>query len=518
MQRKEMLDQLNDTSRIWDMIIVGGGATGLGAAVEAISRGFSTLLLEQADFAQGTSSRSTKLIHGGVRYLHQGNISLVLEALRERGLLFHNAPHMVRHQAFIVPNYGWWEGPFYGIGMKLYDVLAGKMGLEASKRLSREDTLKKIPTVEPDGLRGGIIYYDGQFDDARLAITLAKTADNLGACILNYTKVSSILKKGDLVCGVVAREQETGQEYEIKGKTVINATGIFVDSIRKMDIPESEDLISPSQGVHIVIDKSFLPSDSAIMVPHTDDGRVLFAVPWHDRVIIGTTDTEIFESFLEPKPFSHEVEFLLSHAAKYLSKNPIKDDILSVFAGIRPLIRSDTSHETSSLSRDHHITISASGLVTIAGGKWTTYRKMGEDVVGKAIAVAGLDERPSRTEHLNLFGWSADSRGNEPFSVFGSEARDIKQMIKNDPELDQMIHSNLPYRRIEILWAVRHEMARTVEDVLARRTRALILDAKASMEVAPKVATIMAKELSKDKTWEKEQVKNYLTLAQNYLP
>ncbi|RLC00723.1 MAG: FAD-dependent oxidoreductase, partial [Deltaproteobacteria bacterium] len=400
----------------------------------------------------------------------------------------------------------------------LYDVLAGKLGIEASKLLSREDTLNKIPTLEPEGLRGGIIYYDGQFDDARLAITLAKTAANLGACILNYTKISSILKEGDLVCGVIARDQETGQEYEIKGKTVINATGIFVDSIRKMDIPDSEDLISPSQGVHIVIDKSFLPGDSAIMVPHTDDGRVLFAVPWHGRVIIGTTDTELDESCLEPKPFSHEVEFLLSHAAKYLAKNPTKNDILSVFAGIRPLIRSDRSHETSSLSRDHHITISASGLITIAGGKWTTYRKMGEDVVDQAVAVAGLDERPSRTKHLNLFGWSADSRGNEPFSVYGSKARDIKQMIKRYPELDQKIHSDLPYRHIEILWAVRHEMALTVEDVLARRTRALILDAKASMEIAPKVAIMMAEELSKDKTWEKEQIINYLTLAQNYLP
>ena len=518
MQRNEMLDQLNDPSRIWDMIIVGGGATGLGTAVEAISRGYSTLLLEQADFAQGTSSRSTKLIHGGVRYLKQGNVSLVLEALRERGLLFHNAPHLVTHQAFIVPNYGWWEGPFYGIGMKLYDVLAGKLGLEESKLLSREDTLRKIPTLEPEGLRGGVIYYDGQFDDARLAIALANTAANLGACVLNYAKVSSILKEGDLVCGVIAKDQETGREYEIKGKAVINATGIFVDSIRKMDSPESENLISPSQGVHIVVDKSFLPGDSAIMVPHTDDGRVLFAVPWHDRVIIGTTDTELDESCLEPKPFSHEVEFLLSHAAKYLTKNPTKTDILSVFAGIRPLIRSDTSHETSSLSRDHHITISGSGLVTIAGGKWTTYRKMGEDVVEKAVVVAGLDNRPSRTEHLNLFGWSADSKGNEPFSVYGSKAKDMKQMTKSQPELDQMIHSNLPYRHIEIVWAVRHEMARTLEDVLARRTRALILDAEVSMEIAPKVATIMAKELKKDKAWEKEQVLNYSTLAQNYLP
>ncbi len=518
MKTQEMRDQINDTSRNWDIIIIGGGATGLGAAVEAVSRGFSTLLLEQADFAQGTSSRSTKLIHGGVRYLQQGNISLVLEALRERGLLLHNAPHLVTHQAFIVPNYGWWEGPFYGIGMKLYDVLAGKLGLEPSKRLSRDETLKKIPTLEPDGLRGGVIYYDGQFDDARLAVTLAKTADNLGACILNYVKVVSLIKSNGLISGVVAHDQETGQEYTIKGKAVINATGIFVDSVRKMDIPKSENLISPSQGVHIVIDKSFLPGDSAIMVPHTEDGRVLFAVPWHDRVIVGTTDTEIEKSVLEPVPLSHEIDFLLSHAAKYLSKDPVKEDILSMFAGIRPLIRSDTTHETSSLSRDHHITISASGLVTIAGGKWTTYRKMGEDVVDKAIAVAGLDPRPSRTEHLNLFGWSADTRGNEPFSVFGSKARDIKLMIKSDPSLDRMIHPNLPYRLIAILWAVRHEMARTVEDVLARRTRALILDARASMDIAPEVAAIMAPELSKDKTWENEQVKKYIDLARKYLP
>jgi glycerol-3-phosphate dehydrogenase len=513
-----MIEKLEETSAVWDIIIIGGGATGLGAALESVSRGYRTLLLEQADFSQGTSSRSTKLIHGGVRYLQQGNISLVLEALRERGLLFHNAPHLVQHQSFIVPNYGWWEGPFYGIGLKLYDVLAGKLGLEPSRILSREETLKKIPTVEPKGLRGGVIYFDGQFDDARLAVTLAKTAETLGGCIINYVKVVSLIKENSMVSGVRARDLETGREYEIRGRAVINATGIFIDSIRKMDIPDCEKIIAPSQGVHIVLDKSFLPGESAIMVPHTEDGRVLFAVPWHNRVIIGTTDTPVDNPVLEPKPLPDEIDFLLSHAARYLTKDPESKDILSVFAGIRPLIRSDTSHETSSLSRDHHITISSSGLLTIAGGKWTTYRKMGQDVVDKAITMAGLDDRPSRTEHLNLFGWSADSEGNEPFSAYGSSARDIKQMIKMDPELDRFIHPDLPYRFVEVIWSIRHEMARTLEDVMARRTRALILDARASMAIAPRIAALMGDELGRDEKWQKKQIDDFLTLAESYLP
>ncbi len=518
MHRSKMIEKLDETSEVWDIIVIGGGATGLGAALESVSRGYRTLLLEQADFSQGTSSRSTKLIHGGVRYLQQGNISLVLEALRERGLLLHNAPHLVHHQSFIVPNYGWWEGPFYGIGLKLYDVLAGKLGLAPSRILSREETLKRIPTVEPEGLRGGVIYFDGQFDDARLAVTLAKTAETLGGCIINYAKVVSLIKEDEMICGVKAKDLETGREYEIKGRAIINATGIFIDSIRKMDIPDCEKIIAPSQGVHIVLDKSFLPGKSAIMVPQTEDGRVLFAVPWHDRVIIGTTDTPVEKPLLEPKPLPNEIDFLLSHAARYLTKDPKPEDILSVFAGIRPLIRSDTSHETSSLSRDHHITISASGLLTIAGGKWTTYRKMGQDIVDKAITMAGLDDRPSRTEHLNLFGWSADAEGNEPFSAYGSSAKDIKQMIKMDPELDRFIHPDLPYRLVEVIWSIRHEMARTLEDVMARRTRALILNTRASMEVAPQIAAVMADELGRDEKWRKEQVDAFIALAESYLP
>lgn len=516
MNRDDLVRELQGTTT-WDMIIIGGGATGLGAGVEAASRGYRTLLLEQKDFAQGTSSRSTKLIHGGVRYLQQGNISLVLEALHERGLLIRNAPHLVQHQSFIVPNYGWWEGPFYGIGLKLYDMLAGKLGLKPSKALSRQKVLERIPTLEPEKLRGGIMYYDGQFDDARLAATLACTMENLGGCPLNYMKVTGLIKEDGVIKGVRATDEETGREYEIYGRVVINATGIFVDDVLKMDDPEKENLISPSQGIHIVLDKSFLPGDAAIMVPHTDDGRVLFAVPWHDRVIVGTTDTEIETCGLEPRPLAEEIEFLLSHAARYLTKDPAAEDILSVFAGIRPLISSKGAGSTASLSRDHHLEISMSGLVTIAGGKWTTYRKMGEDTIDQAYLIAGLEHRESKTKHLNLYGWSADSEGNRPFEMYGINARRIKALISENPELDKLFHPDLPYRMAEVVWAARNEMARTVEDILARRTRALILNARASMEAAPEVAALLAEELGKDQDWASRQVESYLKLAGNYL-
>jgi len=517
MVRDEMISRIKEMSFVWDIIIIGGGATGLGTAVEAASSGFSTLLLEQHDFAQGTSSRSTKLIHGGIRYLQQGNISLVLEALYERGILLLNAPHLVHHQSLVVPNYEWWEGPFYGIGLKIYDVLAGKLGLNPSKWLSLEETLARIPTIEPKGLRGGIMYYDGQFDDARLAITLARTAVELGGCVVNYAKVVSLLKDNRIISGVIARDEETSQEYEIKGKVVINAAGIFVDSIRQMDTPGYDPVILPSQGVHLVLDKTFLPGKSAIMVPHTDDGRVLFAVPWNERVIIGTTDTPIKKPTIDPRPFPDEIEFLLSHAAKYLTKDPAPSDVLSVFAGIRPLVNTSSDQTTASLSRDHHVLVSHSGLVTIAGGKWTTYRKMGEDTIDTAISVADLDKRISRTEKLHLYGWSVDSEKNRPFSVYGEEAGKLKTLMQTGSDLDKLIHPALPYRYVEVIWALRYEMARTLTDILARRTRALILDARASMEIAPKIAAVMAVELGKDKSWEEQQVKSFLELAKNYI-
>jgi glycerol-3-phosphate dehydrogenase len=517
MIRSEMLSRLDRESKIWDVAIIGGGATGLGVAVESASRGYSTLLLEQGDFSQGTSSRSTKLIHGGIRYLQQGNISLVLEALHERGLLLQNAPHLVHHQSFMVPNYSWWEGPFYGVGLKVYDALAGKLGLEKSTVLSREMVLEKMPTIEPLDLKGGVIYYDGQFDDARLAVTLAQTVEDLGGCVLNYAQVNALIKSNGLVGGVVAIDKLTGREYTVKSRTVVNATGIFVDSILKMDVTHHEPIIAPSQGVHIVLDKSFLPGDIAVLVPHTEDGRVLFAVPWHDRVIVGTTDTPIDKPTLEPVPLKEEVFFLLNHAAKYLTKDPVASDVLSAFAGIRPLINTGNNKNTAALARDHHLSVSRSGLITIAGGKWTTYRKMGEDTIDAAIPIGALYPRKSRTRNLSLNGWSMDDTGNAPYALYGNSARYIKRLVDHNPLLGQPIHERLPYRFAEVVWAVRNEMACFLDDVLSRRTRALILDARASMEAAPEVARVMAEELGKDATWQQDQVKRYLKLAGSYL-
>ncbi|MDX9785734.1 MAG: glycerol-3-phosphate dehydrogenase/oxidase [Desulfobacterales bacterium] len=517
MNRDAMMLQISDSSILWDVAVIGGGATGLGVAVEAAARGYRTVLLEQGDFAQGTSSRSTKLIHGGVRYLQQGNISLVLEALHERGLLLRNAPHLVRHQAFIVPNYEWWEGPFYGIGLKFYDMLAGKLGLGPSRHLTREETLERIPTLEPKGLRGGIIYYDGQFDDARLAIMLARTLVDLGGCGANYVRVTGLLKKEGMVRGVTAVDGETGATYDISARVVVNATGIFVDDIRKMDLPDTGLLVSPSQGIHIVLDRYFLPGDSAIMVPHTDDGRVLFAVPWQDVVIVGTTDTAISKPTLSPRAFPEEIDFLLSHAARYLSKDPAAEDVRSVFAGIRPLIENTGREKTAVISREHQVLVSRTGLVTIAGGKWTTYRKMGQDAVDMAATIGRLEQRPSRTETLRLHGWTDTPGKNSPYVSYGTDAVALMTLSRSLPELEEGIHPNLPYRYIEVLWAIRYEMARTLADVLSRRLRALILDARAAMAAAPKVAAFMARELGWDKEFEAEQVTSFCELAAVYL-
>src|SRR5262245_42400233 len=375
MDRKNSCQQLLTRREPWDMAVIGGGATGVGIAVDAASRGYSVCVVEQSDFGKGTSSRSTKLVHGGVRYLQQGNISLVMEALKERGILRDNAPHLVHDLRFIVPNYDWWEGPFYGIGLRIYDRLAGKYGFGRSRRLSKELTLKAIPTLNTDGLRGGVQYYDGQFDDARLLINLVQTASQQGAALLNYVGVTGFLKDAEgYVTGVTARDSESGSDLKIGGKCVINATGPFVDRLRQLDDPAAARLISPSQGIHLVFDKSFLPGDTAIMVPRTNDGRVMFAIPWHGHVMVGTTDTPITDISLDPKPRSEEIEFILSTAGQYLAKPPTRSDVLSMFAGIRPLVGGGNYASTASLSRDHTIHIARSGLLTITGGKWTTYR------------------------------------------------------------------------------------------------------------------------------------------------
>ena len=517
MNRDHMRTRIKDSSQVWDCIIIGGGATGLGCAIDAASRGYQTLLVEQKDFAQGTSSRSTKLIHGGVRYLQQGNISLVLEALKERGLLLKNAPHLVSNLSFIVPAYGWWEGPFYGIGLKLYDALAGKYGFGPSKMVSRRDTLRRIPTVETKGLWGGVIYHDGQFDDTRLAINMAETAAEQGAAILNYMKVKSLIKDRDHTRGVIAQDEETGNEYELRAKVVINATGVFADAIRKMDDPRSRAMIRPSQGSHIVLDKSFLPGDCAIMVPRTADKRVLFAIPWHNRVVVGTTDMSVDHTVLEPIPLPQEIEFLLAHAARYLTKDPTPDDVLSTFAGLRPLVSSGGEEKTAAISREHSLQVSPSGLVTITGGKWTTYRKMAEDTIDRAASVAQLEEKPSLTKELHIHGFHNNPEEFGMFAIYGSDAPALQDLIRENKTYGKQLHPAMTTVAGEVIWAVRHEMARTIEDFLSRRTRALVLDARASLEMAPKVAELMAGEMGRDKTWKDNQVSAYKKLAKGYL-
>ncbi|HYD47565.1 MAG TPA: glycerol-3-phosphate dehydrogenase/oxidase, partial [Terriglobales bacterium] len=405
MNRQDMIGRVRARREPWDMVVIGGGATGVGIGVDAASRGYSTLVLEQSDFGKGTSSRSTKLIHGGVRYLQQGNISLVMEALKERGILRQNAPHLVRDLRFIVPNYDWWEGPFYGIGLKIYDMLAFRYGFGRSRRLSRQLTLQMIPTLNTEGLRGGVQYYDGQFDDARLLINLVQTAAQQGAALLNYMPVTGLIKDNDqLISGVTARDLESDEDIEIHARCVINATGAFCDRVRQLDDPKAEPMIAPSQGIHLVFDKSFLPGNAAIMVPRTADKRVMFAIPWHGHALVGTTDTAIDDILLEPRPLEEEIDFVLETAGAYLAKPPSRRDVLSVFAGIRPLVKSGAGN-TAALSRDHTLHIAGSGLLTITGGKWTTYRHMAEECVNHAATLAKLEERPCVTSQLKIHGF-----------------------------------------------------------------------------------------------------------------
>ncbi len=563
----------------WDVLVIGGGATGLGTAVDAAARGYHTVLVEAHDFAKGTSSRSTKLVHGGLRYLRQGDIGLVIEALHERGLLLRNAPHLVHNLRFVVPNYEWWEGPFYGVGLKVYDLLAGRLGIGASRWLSRDETLAMLPTVEPAGLRGGVVYHDGQFDDARLAVTLARTLDDLGGAALNRMRVIA-LRKGDgghraagdaghpaagdggrgshtgrtgdsgdgttgdshrsgLITGAAVRDEETGEVFEVRARVVVNATGVFADAVRRLDDPAATPLIAPSQGVHLVLDRRFLPGDSAILVPHTDDGRVLFAVPWLGRVVVGTTDTPLTTAAGdEPRPLPEEIQFLLAHAGRYLTGHPRRQDVLSCFAGLRPLVAAGAGHDqvhdaaahgTAALSRDHVLRVSPSGLVTITGGKWTTYRRMGEDAVNAAAAIAGLPERPSPTAQLRLHGAPAGDAADVDAgsgsggtgaaaapSPYGTDAPALERLAAERPAWAALLHPRLPYRAAEVIWAARHEMALSVEDVLSRRTRALLLDARASAEAAPQVAALLAAELGRDPAWAGSQVAAYRDLARGY--
>ncbi|OKS86161.1 glycerol-3-phosphate dehydrogenase/oxidase [Mucilaginibacter polytrichastri] len=517
-QRDKIIEGLSDAEKVWDVIIIGGGATGLGTALDAASRGYKTLLLEQIDFAKGTSSRSTKLAHGGVRYLAQGDIGLVVEALHERGLMLKNAAHLVKNETFIIPNYEWWGGAYYTIGLSLYDLLAGKLGFGRAKHLSKKEVIKRIPTIQQKGLYGGVSYHDGQFDDSRLAINIAQTALEQGATVLNYFKVSGLLKESNKVSGVVATDAETGKIYQIKGKTVINATGVFADEILQMDIPGEKAMLRPSQGIHLVVDRSFMPAEDALMIPKTSDGRVLFAVPWHNRLVIGTTDTPLKEHSLEPKALEEEIEFIMHTADQYLIKAPERKDVLSMFAGLRPLAApQDGSDKTKEISRSHKIIVADSGLITITGGKWTTYRKMAEDTVNKAIQVGALTAKPVKTKDLPIHGSTEDVDRKNHMYVYGTDREAVMALCNENKDWVLKLDPRAEFIAAEVIWAVRNEMARTLEDVLARRVRLLFLDARIAYDVAPKVAALIAKELNKGHDWEIKQVSDFRALAKTYL-
>ena len=514
MNRAKNLDQLEKEQQ-WDVAIIGGGASGLGIALDSASRGHKTILLEKNDFAKGTSSRSTKLVHGGVRYLQNGDISLVIEALRERGIMRKNAPHLVRDLSFVIPSYDWWSSPFYGIGLKVYDMMAGKLGLGPSTILNREETLKYLPNVKKEGLRGGVIYHDGQFDDARMAVSLALTADQEGATLLNYVEVTGLEKEKDMLTGIQITDCIDGSKKTIKAKVVVNATGVFSDQIIRMDQPEAKPMIRHSQGVHLVIDKSFLQGDHAIMVPHTTDGRVLFAVPWNGQVVVGTTDTPIDDALEEPIPMEEEIDFILENASAYMTKKPHRKDVKSVFVGLRPLAATNNNKEsTKEVSRHHKIIVSTSGLVSVLGGKWTTYRKMAEDAVNTIQMVGGFQDRKCTTETLPILGNDFNVDFTNPYHFYGTEAPKIKAL--NPEKANQSLSEKLFISENQVLWAVQEEMAMTLEDVLARRTRCLFLDAYETEKIAPEVAKIMSKVLKKDAQWIEKELEKFSLILKKY--
>lgn len=499
------------------MLVIGGGATGLGIALDATLRGYKTLLVEQSDFAKGTSSRSTKLVHGGVRYLAQGDIKLVREASIERGLLHRNAPHLVKDQTFIVPIYSWWSRLKYTIGLKLYDKISGKLSLGHSTFIPRKEALEKLPGINSEGLKGGVLYYDGQFDDSRLAINIAQTIVEKGGEVINYVKLTALHKgeNGNLD-GATLFDVEKQFSFDVSAKAVVNATGVFVDDILQLDKPGSPRSICVSQGVHLVLDKSFFPSDHALMIPETSDGRVLFAVPWHEKIVLGTTDTAVEMASLEPVALEKEINFILETAGAYLTSRPGRKDVLSVFAGLRPLAAPQHGDQkTKEISRSHKIVMSGSKLFTILGGKWTTYRKMGEDMLNRIEKELNWKQTASATANQQIHGYHSTTDWHDPFYFYGSDAAMLRTQINGTA--NEWMSEKLKIHEQQVVWAVQHEMARTIEDVLSRRTRALFLDAKESRRIAPRVAAIMARELNESEEWQVAQLAAFNKMSEKYM-
>ena len=516
--RAEVLRELGQQNGPWDVLVIGGGATGLGTAVEAASRGYRTLLVERADFAKGTSSRSTKLVHGGVRYLEQFNLTLVTDALRERGHMLRNAPHLVHDQEFVVPAYNYTSLPYYGFGLKVYELLSGKLSFGRSEMLSAKSTQERLPGLVGKGLRGGILYHDGQFDDARYAVSLLRTLQDLGGVAINYVEAVGLIESGGKTVGIKARDREGDAAFDVQAKVVINACGVFSEDTLSMEHHGRESLLSVSQGTHFVLPRSFMAGKTALMIPKTADGRVLFAIPWHGSTIVGTTDVAVDRASVEPRALTSEKNFILDHIERYFGQRPAEDQILSVWSGLRPLVKK-AGVKTSQLSRDHTILVSPTGVVTVTGGKWTTYRRMGFDTINRACEVAALPKRPSQTLELKIHGWTTDTTGaaSDWERVYGSDVPMLHALSSGDAGLDALLHPRLPFRAREVLWAARHEMARTVEDVLARRTRALFLDARAAMEAAPAVSKLLAQELNRSETWSAKDLRDFLEVAKGYV-
>lgn len=515
MKREEQLEKLYQNNE-FDIIIIGGGATGLGCAIDAATRGYRTLLLEKYDFAKGTSSRATKLVHGGVRYLAQGNIRLVREALLERGRLLKNAPHVCKTLSFVMPSYKWWQKWYYGIGLWIYESLSGKLSLGKTKFLSKTKTLEYLPDVSQKKLTGGVLYFDGQFDDSRLAINLAKTAIENDATIINYCGVIDFIKSDNKITGIIAKDEFSQNEIYIKGKAIINATGVFADDLLQLAEANSKKTIAPSQGIHLVVEKHFFRGNTAMMIPKTDDGRVLFVIPWYDKLILGTTDTPVKYTSKEPIALREEIDFVITHFNRYTTSEIKYSDVKSVFVGLRPLAKVQNENSTAVMPRDHVIKILSSGLIHVTGGKWTTYRSMAQHTIDKAIQYAKLNFSNCKTRHLKIHGWT-NNISNSHFSIYGSDAVYIEELIEKDSSLSEKIHQNYPYTKAEVVWFIHNEMAQTIEDVLARRIRLLFLDANAAIESAPVIATILAKIKNKSQQWEQEQIEIFKTLADNYL-
>jgi glycerol-3-phosphate dehydrogenase len=516
--RQEILSELGSAAQPWDVLVIGGGATGLGAAVEAAARGYRTLLVERSDFAKETSSRSTKLVHGGVRYLEQMNLTLVLDALRERGHMLRNAPHLVHDLCFVVPAYSYLSLPYYGVGLKIYERLSGRLSFGRSELLSRKSTLEKLPGVSSEGLRGGILYHDGQFDDARYAIALLRTLEDLGGTAINYVEATGLIERGGKIVGIQAHDCEGGAVFDVQAKAVINACGVHAEETLALNGRPRGSLLAISQGSHFVLPRSFLPGDTALMIPKTADGRVLFAIPWLGALLVGTTDVPVDGTSPEPRTLPEEKAFLRDHIARYLGHAPRPEEILSVWSGLRPLVRKG-GIKTSKLSRDHTILVSASGLITVTGGKWTTYRRMGQDTIDRAALVAALSKRSSPTLELKLHGWTSEATAAKSAweCVYGSDLPALRALSAEDASLNCLLHPRLPFRLSEVVWAARYEMARTVEDVLARRTRALFLDARAAMDAAPAVADLLARELHRCDGWKAKDLRSFQETAKGYL-